>query len=171
MIKEKLKDAINDQINAEFYSSYLYLSISSYFNSANLNGFGNWMRIQAQEELSHTMKFYDYLIECGGRPKLSKIKAPPKKWDSPLATFEHVYNHEKKVTKLINDLVNLAIDENDHATNSFLQWFVYEQVEEEASADDIVQKLKMIGDNVGGLLILDQQLGQRVFTPPTSPEE
>lgn len=170
MIKNKIEKALTSQINAEMYSSYLYLSMSSYFSSINLNGFANWMRVQAQEELTHAMKFYDYVIERGGRVTVAAIEAPPAKWDSPLQVFEHVYTHEQKVTGLINDLVNLAIAEKDHATTAFLQWFVTEQVEEESSADEIVQKVKLVGDQGAGLLMLDQELGQRVFTPPAQGE-
>jgi len=170
MIKDKIEKALNSQINAEMYSSYLYLSMSSYFSSINLNGFATWMRVQAQEELTHAMKFYDYVIERGGRVTVKAIEAPPAEWDSPLQVFEHVYTHEQKVTGLINDLVNLAIAEKDHATTAFLQWFVTEQVEEESSADEIVQKVKLVGDQGAGLLMLDQELGQRVFTPPTQGE-
>jgi ferritin len=170
MIKKKLEKAISGQINAELYSSYLYLSMSSYFSSINLNGFANWMRVQAQEEVTHAMKFYDYVIERGGRVIVAAIDAPPAEWDSPLDVLEHVYTHEQKVTGLINDLVNLSVSEKDHATTAFLQWFVTEQVEEESSADEIVQKLKLVGDQGSGLLMLDQQLEQRVFTPPPQEE-
>lgn len=165
MIKKKMENELNKQLNAELYSSYLYLSMSAYFESMNLKGFANWMRVQAQEELVHAMKFYDYLNERGGRAVLMAIDAPPAKWQSPIAVFEHVYEHEQKVTGLIHDLVNLALSESDHATNNFLQWFVAEQVEEESSADEIVQKLKLIGDARGGVFMLDRELGQRVFTP------
>ena len=168
MVKEKVQKALNYQLNRELYSSYLYLSMSAYFESTNLKGFANWMRIQAEEELMHAMKFYDYLTQRGGRITLSSIEAPPSEWDSALKTFEHVYTHEQKVTGLINNLVNLAIAEQDHATNSFLQWFVTEQVEEEASASGVVEKLKLVGDDAGGLFMLDNELGQRVFTPPAS---
>jgi len=170
MIKEKIQDALNKQLNAELYSSYLYLSMSAHFESVSLKGFANWMRVQAQEELTHAMKFYDYIHERGGRVTLTSIDAPQTQWDSPLAVFEHVYKHEQKVTGLINDLVDLALSEADHATNNFLQWFVTEQVEEESSADEIIQKLKLVGEASGGLLMLDQELKQRVFTPPVTTE-
>ena len=168
MIKEKIQDALNKQINAELYSSYLYLSMSAYFESINLKGFASWMRVQTQEELVHAMKFYDYLIERGGKVVLSSIESPPTEWSSPLAIFENAYQHEQKVTGLINDLVDLAIAEKDHATNIILQWFVSEQVEEEASADEVVQKIKLMGDARGGIFMLDRELAQRVFTPPTA---
>lgn len=166
MLTDKLEKALNKQLNAELYSSYLYLSMSAYFRARNLAGFANWMRVQAQEELIHVMKFYDYIGERGGRVTLEAVEGPPNEWTSPLAAFEHVHKHEQMVTGLINDLVNLAIEKRDHATNNFLQWFVTEQVEEESSADAVVQKLKLIGEDGGGLFLIDQELGTRVFTPP-----
>ncbi len=166
MISGTLEKAINVQLNAELYSSYLYLSMSAYFSSTHLPGFANWMRVQAREELVHAMKFYDYVIERGGRVLLTTVDAPPLQWDSPQAAFEHVFNHEQKVTGLINDLVTLAVKENDHAATIFLQWYVTEQVEEESSAKKIVEKLKLTGGKGSGLFMLDQELGQRVFTPP-----
>ncbi len=166
MIKEKIQEALNKQLNAELFSSYLYLSMAAYFESINLKGFANWMRVQTQEELVHAMKFYNFIIERGGKAVLSAIEGPPTQWKSPLAVFEHAYKHEQKVTGLINNLVDLSIAEQDHATNNFLQWFVAEQVEEEASADEVVQKIKLMGDASGGLFMLDQELAQRVFTPP-----
>lgn len=169
-MKDKIEKAINSQINAELYSSYLYLSMSSYFSSINFDGFASWMQVQAQEELMHAMKLYNYIVERGGRVILTAIEAPLGEWDSPLAVFEHVYAHEQKVTGLINDLVDLAIAENDHATTTFLQWFVTEQVEEESSADQIVQKLILVKDQGSGLLMLDQELGKRAFTPPSGEE-
>jgi len=171
MIDEKMQEAINKQLNAELYSSYLYLSMSAYFQSANLGGFANWMRVQAKEELAHAMKFYDYVNERGGRVILHPVEAPPSEWDSPLAVFEHVYRHEQKVTGLINKLVDLAVEARDHATNNFLQWFVSEQVEEEASADEVVQKLKLVGDDPSGLFMIDRELAQRVFVAPAATTE
>ena len=144
MINKKMQDALNAQVNAEMYSAYLYLSMESFFKSLNLNGFANWMRVQTQEEMMHAMKIYDFIYERGGRVLLKTVEGPQTKWDSPLAVFEAVLKHEQKVTSLINDLVDLAIEEKDHATNSFLQWFVNEQVEEEASADEKVRQLKMM---------------------------
>jgi ferritin len=161
MISKKMEKAINDQINAELYSSYLYLSMSAYFSDHSLDGFAHWMRAQAQEELVHAMKFYDYLIERGGKVAISSIDAPPGEWKSPLNVFEYTYSHEQKVTGLINDLVNLAISEKDHATTTFLNWFVSEQVEEESSADEIVQKLRMIKGSSSGLFMIDRELRTR----------
>jgi ferritin len=166
-----MQEALNGQINAELYSAYLYLSMEACFQSTNLPGCANWMRVQTQEELTHAMKIYDFVNERGGRVTLKSIQQPPIKWDSPLAAFEAAYKHEQKVTGLINTLVNLAIEEEDHAANSFLKWFVNEQVEEEASVDEVVQKLKMVETAPGGLFMIDKQLGQRVFTPPTTEGE
>jgi ferritin len=163
-----MEKALNEQVNAELFSAYLYLSMEAYFKSLNLNGFANWMRVQTQEEIMHAMKIYDFIDERGGRITLKAIGGPDTEWDSPLAAFEAVYKHEQKVTGLINNLVNLAIEEKDHATNTFLQWFVNEQVEEESSADQMVQQLKMIDKSPGGMFMLDRELGQRVFTPPAT---
>jgi len=168
MLGEKIENALNSQMNAELYSAYLYLAMNAYFESIDLGGFANWMRIQAQEELSHAMKFHDYITQRGGRVILDKIEKPPTEWESPLDVFEHVYAHEQKVTGLINDLVNLAIEENDHATNNFLQWFVAEQVEEEESSSGVLQKVKLAGEDASSILMLDNELGQRVFNPPAS---
>jgi ferritin len=170
MISKKVEEALNGQINAELYSAYLYLSMEAYFESVSLPGFATWMRVQTQEELMHTMKIYGFVNERGGRVLLKSIDQPPTEWESPLAVFEASYKHEQKVTGLINDLVNLAIEQKDHATNSFLQWFVNEQVEEEDSADQVVQKLKMIKNDPGGLFLVDRELGQRVFTAPAAAE-
>jgi ferritin len=167
MISEKMQEAINEQMNAELYSSYLYLSMAACFKTMNLNGFAKWMEAQAFEELTHVMKFYNFIHERGGVVTLKPVTGPPTNWESPLTVFEHTYEHEQLVTSLINNLVNLAIEEKDHATNNFLQWFVSEQVEEEASVDEVVQKLKLIGDGQGGgLFLLDQELGQRTVTIP-----
>ena len=171
MLNSKIQDAFNGQLNAETFSSYLYLSMSAYFDSQNLAGMSSWMRVQAQEELTHAVKFYDYINERGGRVVLKAVDAPETEWDSPLAAFEHVYAHEQKVTGLINDLVDLALAERDHATHIFLQWFVSEQVEEEDSANEVVQKIKLMGDASGGLFMLDRELGQRIFTPPSQASE
>ena len=166
MLKDSVLKALNSQLNAELYSAYLYLSMEAYFESIDLSGFANWMRAQAQEELMHSMKFYDYIARRGGRVTLSTIEKPQTEWDSPLAVFEHVYKHEQKVTGLINNLVDLCVSESDHATNNFLQWFVAEQVEEEENASGVLQRVKLTGDSKSGLFMLDSELGQRVFTPP-----
>jgi ferritin len=166
MINEKMQDAINEQINWELYSSYLYLSMSSYFESINLKGFSNWMRVQAMEELTHFKRLYDFLTARGGRVILSEIKAPPKHWNSPLDAFEEVLKHEEGVTEKINRLVDLASELRDHATASFLKWFVDEQVEEEASVEEVIQSLRLNKDNPSGLFMIDRELSQRTFLPP-----
>lgn len=169
MMKKKMLKALNDQVNAEMFSSYLYLSMEAYFQSISLKGFAAWMRVQVQEELMHGMKFYDFINERNGKVTLEAIAKPESSWASPLAAFEAILTHEQHVTSLINDLVDLAITEKDHAANNFLQWFVSEQVEEEASANDIVEKLKLVQDNPSGLFMIDAELGKRVFTmPPAS---
>jgi ferritin len=168
MISDKIQAAFNKQINAELYSSYLYLSMAAHFESLNLPGFANWMRCQAQEELVHAMKFYSFIHERNGTVTLSAIDGPPTQWDSPLAAFKDAYLHEQKVTSMINGLVDLAVEERDHASNAFLQWFVTEQVEEESSSDQVVQKLKLAGSEGSGLFMIDQELGQRVFTLPAT---
>jgi len=164
MLSEKVQEAFNKQLNAELYSSYLYLSMSAYFESISLKGFANWMRCQAQEELVHAMKFYSFITERGGTVTLTAVEGPPSRWGSPVSAFEDAYAHERKVTALINNLVDLTLEERDHASNTFLQWFVTEQVEEEASADEVVQMLKLAGDKGGALFIIDRELGTRVFT-------
>jgi ferritin len=164
-MKQKIQDAINDQINAELYSAYLYLSMASYMESINLMGFANWMKIQAQEEVTHAMRFYAYVNDRGGRALMKAIEKPETDWSSPLAAFEQTLEHERHVTDRINKLVDLATSESDHATLNMLQWFVSEQVEEEASADAIIQKLKLVGDSGPGLFMVDQELAARVFTP------
>lgn len=170
MLDKEMENAINKQMNAELYSGYMYLSMAAYFESIDLSGFASWMRVQAQEELSHGMKFYDYLVTRGARVTLTEIEAPPTEWDSAVAVFEHVYEHEQMVTGLINKLVDLAISLGDHASNNFLQWYVAEQVEEEESASGVLQKVKLAGDDSSGLLMLDQELNARVFNPPVKNE-
>lgn len=161
MLSEKMQKALNDQINAEMYSSYLYLAIAAYFEDANLPGFAHWMRLQADEETVHAMKFYDYIIERHGRVELAALDAPPKAWDSALAAFEASFEHEQYITGRINKLVDLALKESDHATNSFLKWFVDEQVEEEANVDAVVQDLRRVEGVPAGMFMLDRELGQR----------
>ncbi len=170
MISKKMEKALNGQLNAELYSAYLYLSMAAYFESADLAGFANWMRVQVQEERFHAMKFYDYIIGRGGRVTLDSIQAPPSDWDSPLAVFEATLTHEQKVTGLINDLMDLAREEKDNASEIFLQWFVNEQVEEEDNAGKVLGQLKLIKDSPQALFMMDREMGQRVFTPPAAAE-
>ena len=171
MISKKIEEAFNKQINAETFSAYLYLSMSAALEGMSLPGFANWMRCQAQEEMLHAMKFYSHIIERGGTVTLTAIEAPKVKWSDATEIFEDAYRHEQKVTGLINGLVDLAIEEKDHASNMFLQWFVTEQVEEEASADEVIQKLKLVGDGQGAMFMLDKEMAARVFTPPPAKGE
>lgn len=163
---DKMLKALNEQINEELFSSYLYLSMSAYFEDMNLNGFANWMRVQAQEELAHAMKFFDFINERGGRVHLKNIAEPKKEWASTLEAMEETLEHEKHISKCIDNLVNLAIEEKDHAANNFLQWFVAEQVEEEASANEILQQVKMTEGKGAGLFMIDKELKGRTFVPP-----
>lgn len=160
-MNKKVLDLLNKQINAEIYSAYLYLSMASYLRSQNFNGCAKWMEIQHNEELSHAKRIYDYVFERGERAIIGAVDAPKTEWKSLLCLFEDAYEHEKKVTAMINAIVDASIETKDHATFSFLQWFVDEQVEEEASTDEIVQKLKMIQNNPNGLFMMDSHLGKR----------
>jgi len=163
-----MEEALNKQLNAEIYSGYLYLAMAAYFEDIDLEGFANWMRIQAQEELSHGMRFYDYLVQRGARVSLSEIEKPQFEWGSSVDVFEHVLSHEKVVSGLINDLVDLAIVERDHPTNNFLQWFVAEQIEEEESASTALNKVRLANEASNGLFLLDSEFGTRVYSPDTS---
>ncbi|HKJ66181.1 MAG TPA: ferritin [Desulfopila sp.] len=162
MLSEKMNDELNKQINAEMFSSYLYLSMSGWFESKGLSGFAAWMRVQAKEETFHAEKIYDYVYERGGKVKLGAIEQPDSEWSSALEIFEGALKHEEMVSGMINDLVNISLEEKDHATNNFLQWFISEQVEEEASAQSVVDKLNLIGDG-SGMFVLDQEMGNRTF--------
>ncbi|MBC7081040.1 MAG: ferritin [Thermoplasmatales archaeon] len=156
MIPERVLKMLNNQINAEFYSAYLYLSMSNYYEGMNLKGFAKWMKIQAKEELGHAMKIYEYVIERGEKVKLMKIESPPSEWSSPLNAFEEAYAHEVKITKMINNIYAVAMEEKDFATVSMLKWFIDEQVEEEASTNEIVQKIKLAGEE--RLFLIDKEL-------------
>jgi len=160
-IKAAVEKAINDQINAELYSAYLYLSMAAYFESRNMKGFAKWMQIQTKEEVSHAMKFYNFVFERGGKVTLKAVEQPQTDWKSPLALFEQVYEHEQKVTNLINKLVEAARADNDMATENFLMWYINEQVEEEAHAYEAVLKLKMVGDVPQAMYMLDKEMGAR----------
>ena len=168
MISETLAAALNKQINAEMYSSYLYLSMSAWFETKSLSGFANWMRVQAEEETFHAMKMFDYLHERGGRVILEAIERPEAHWESPLAVIEAVLRHEEHVTSLINKLVDVAMDERDHAGTYFLQWYVEEQVEEEANVGTLLERMKMIADDSAGMFALDVEMSKRVFTAPAA---
>ena len=166
MLSERMSEALNDQINAEMYSAYLYLSMSAYLASTGMKGATNWFYIQAQEEMIHTQKIYEYLISRGNRVILKAIDEPPSNFKSTLNTFEEALAHEQKVTALINDLVTVATEEKDHATEIFLQWFVTEQIEEEETAADVIDQLKLAGEVGPGMFMMDRELAARVFNPP-----
>ncbi|MEI8330069.1 MAG: ferritin [Methanomicrobiales archaeon] len=161
MISKIMEETLNKQVNREYYSGYLYLAMSAYFESVNMKGFAKWMRVQAKEELAHGDKFLDYLIARGGKVTLGDIEAPKAKWISAGKVFEEVHAHEQKVTGMINSLVDLAIMEKDHATFELLQWFVKEQVEEEKYSSEILEQIKIVGDVTGHLFYLDHHLGKR----------
>ena len=160
-IKDKVAEAISKQINAELYSAYLYLAMAAYLGANHWPGFGRWMKLQAKEENAHAMKLFDYVLAQGGRIGLEDIKASDINWNTPLEVFEAVYKHEQKVSALINELVKVARNENDADAESMLKWFVDEQVEEEASAQKIIDKLKPVKGSTDGLSALDCELGQR----------
>jgi len=168
MIKKKIADRINAQINEELYSAYLYYSMAHYFDSLSLKGFAHWMHAQAIEEMNHANIFASYLNERGGRVQLKAIGAPDTEWKSPLAAFEAAYAHEQHITDCINKLMALAHAESDFATANKLQWFVAEQVEEEASADEVVQRLKLVDKTQGGLFMLDLEMAKRQFMLPAA---
>jgi ferritin len=170
VLSEKMVDALNKQINRELYSAYLYLSMSAYNTFKGLKGFANWFMVQYQEEMTHTMKIYDYVNDQGGQVKLMTVAEPPTEFGSPLEMFEKTLEHEKFVTKCINDLVDLAIERKDHATRIFLQWFVTEQIEEEANDNEIITKLKLVGKEGNGLFMIDKELAARVFVSPATSE-
>ena len=166
MIGERLNKAINDQIKNELESYYIYLSMAAYFEDQNLEGFGQWMQIQAREEFAHAMKIYSFIQSRGGRVVLGALEAPQHDWDSPLAAFSAALDHERMITSRINVLLDLANEVKDNATHQFLMWFVAEQVEEEETASRVVDRLKLMGDAPGGLFIMDNELGSRVASAP-----
>jgi len=166
MMNKKIKKALNNQINSEFYASYLYLSMCAWFESKSLTGFASWMRVQVQEEIFHAMKIFNYIHDRNGEVVLEAIAKPELGWDSPLAVIESALKHEQKVTGMINDLVTCAIEEHDHAANQFLQWYVAEQVEEEANFGAVYDRLKLAGGDSAGLFAIDLEMAKRVFVPP-----
>jgi ferritin len=170
MMNTKVEQALNEQIHAEFFSFYLYLSVSAYFTSQHLDGFAHWMRIQAQEEFGHAMKLFDYLNERGGTVQLAALDAPQREWSSASSAVEAVLNHEQHISARINELVNLANSEKDHATTVVLHWYVNEQVEEEATADTLYHQVKMLEDSPHGLLMLDRELAGRTLEAPADAE-
>jgi ferritin len=166
MLSEKMMEALNEQVNREMYSAYLYMSMSAYSNTVGLKGFANWFMVQYHEEMLHAMKLYEYILRQGGRVTLKAIKEPPRDFESPLDMFEKTLAHERFITGSINERMDLAISEKDHATQIFLQWYVNEQVEEEENDNDIIAQLRFIKDNPQGLMMLDRELAARVATVP-----
>jgi ferritin len=166
MLDKRMQDAINEQINWELYSGYLYLSMAAQFSELGMSGGQNWMTVQYQEELAHAQKMFDYVTQRGGRVTLEAIAKPRSEWPAGLDMFKEALAHEEKVTGRIHDLASLALEIRDHATHNFLQWFIAEQVEEEETAGDMVQKFGMAGEHPAGLYQLDKELAARVFTPP-----
>ncbi len=169
MISKKMESQMNDQLNYELYSSYIYLSMSADFKAKGFNGFANWMHVQAQEELVHAMGFHNYILSRGGRVSLMKIEAPQKEWKSALDAFNVAFKHEQSVTARINSIAKIARDEDDFASSNFMQWYVNEQVEEEENAQEIINQLEMVGDSKQGLFMLDKNLSARVFNMPAIP--
>jgi ferritin len=166
MLDKRMQDALNEQINWEHFSAYLYLSMAAQFADTGMPGGQSWMTVQYKEELVHAQMMFDYVIERGGRVTLAAIAKPKTKWKDGLTMFKEALAHEEKVTARIHDLASLALELKDHATYTFLQWFITEQVEEEATATDMVQKFTMAGEHPAGLYQLDKELAARVFTPP-----
>ncbi len=163
MISKKMEAALNEQVNKEFYSAYMYLAMSAYCNSIGLPGFSHWMRLQYEEENMHVTKMYDYILSQGGQVHLKAITEPPKEYGKPLDIFKKTLEHEQFVTASIHRLMELAIEERDFATQTFLQWYVTEQVEEESNVNDILAPLRMVGEDKGGLMMIDQKLEQRTL--------
>ncbi len=161
MVSDKVQKAINDQITAEFYSSYLYLAMSAWCEDQGLKGFARWMRLQAEEEKEHGFKLFDYLVDRGGKVILGALDAPPENFDSIEDVFQKTLEHERKVTGRIHKLNELAIQEKDHATVAHLQWFITEQVEEEASAEEILNQIKMVEGRPGSIFYIDRHVGKR----------
>ncbi|HEX5962252.1 MAG TPA: ferritin [Gemmatimonadales bacterium] len=171
MMSPQVQDAFNEQMKQEFYSSYLYLSMSAYLDAANLPGLAKWMRAQAREEANHAMKIFDHLLDRSGKVQLQPIARPPADFASARDVFEQAHRHEKEVTASINQLYGLAVDQRDFASRVFLDWFVQEQVEEEKTSGLLAEQLRMVGEDRPGLLMLDRELGQRRSGAVTQPAE
>jgi len=171
MINEKIRKAFNEQINHELYSAYLYYSMAAYLHSIGLDGMAQWMHTQVLEEMLHAQKFFDHIVERDGKVELEAIKKPQLEWKSALDIFQAAYKHEQFISGKINDLMSLSREENDYASQGMLQWFVDEQVEEESSTSKIAQQLELVGETGNALLMLDKELGARVFKPPQTTEE
>jgi ferritin len=168
MLSKKMENSLNEQMNKEIYSAYLYLSMSAHSTNIGLPGFANWFMVQYKEEMEHAMKIYDYINDQGGKVKLQKIDEPPSTFKDAMDMFKKTLKHEKFVTKSINDLVDVSIKEKDHATQIFLQWFVTEQIEEEGNDNDIISKLELAGKEGNGLFMIDKELSTRVYVPPVT---
>ncbi len=168
MLHADVQKALNAQVNAELYSAYLYYAMAAYFEATGLPGAAHWMKIQTQEELVHVTKYFEYLVDRGGRVQLGTVAAPPDKWKSPVAAFEAALAHEREISARIHKIADLAVKNRDHGTQNFLQWFIAEQIEEEKSAEDVVQKLRLAGNDGAGLFMIDRELAARVFTAPTA---
>jgi ferritin len=167
MLNKKMEAAINGQINHEMYSAFLYMSMSAYSTLIGLKGFANWFMVQYHEEMLHAMKMYEYVLKQGGAVQLAAVKAPPATFKSTLDMFQKTLEHERFITKCINDLVDLAVKEKDHASHIFLQWYITEQIEEESNDNDILAKLALVGDDRNGLFMVDKDLAARITTVPT----
>lgn len=165
MINKRVEEELNKQVNAEMYSAYLYLSMSAYCADNNLAGFSHWMQLQFEEEQAHAMKFFQYILDRGGKVELKQINQPKHEWDGIIDVFDAVLKHEQHITKMINDLVNVAMEERDHATVNLLQWYVSEQVEEEATVSDLLDQLRLIEGKGAGLFMLDREAKLRTNSP------
>ena len=169
MVSEKMLEELNKQVNEELYSEYIYLAMAADLEDKGLKGMATWMRVQAREEHTHAMIFYNYVTERRAKVELEAIAKPPQTWESPLAIFEAAFAHEQHITGRINHMVKVAKEENDNATLQMLQWFVEEQVEEEANTDEVATQLRIVGEDGRGILMLDRELGTRTFIAPTAP--
>ena len=170
MISKKMSEALNTQLNWEIYSSYVYVAMASWFKTRNLNGFANWINIQVHEELDHASMFYEFLHDLGADVEFDKIPKPKNDWKNPEEVFADILEHEQGVTQRINKLIDLALKDGDHATNARLQWFISEQVEEEANVNGILQQLKLVKDSPNALMMIDREMAQRVYNPPVKGE-
>lgn len=168
MIKKEVLNALNEQINAESYSAYMYLSMAAYFEEIGLSGFANWMKVQYQEEAAHALKFFNYVTERNGKVVLKAIEQVPVDFDGIVDVYEKTLAHEINVTNLINNLMNVAVAANDHATQSFLKWFIDEQVEEEANVEKVLANLRLINGQGNGIFMMDREMSQRVFVDPNA---
>ncbi|MBC8004656.1 MAG: ferritin [Verrucomicrobia bacterium] len=168
MIKNEVLNALNEQVNAESYSAYMYLSMAAYFEEIGLSGFANWMKVQYQEEAAHALKFFNYITERNGKVVLKAIGQVPVDFDGIVDVYEKTLAHEINVTSLINNLMNVAVAANDHATQSFLKWFIDEQVEEEANVEKILANLRLINGQGNGIFMMDREMSQRVFVDPNT---